>query len=143
MDLTPEREAPVLGALRVLVADDSAHMRDYLKTILSVVASHIEEAANGEEAFGILLSETFDLLIADLNMAPIDGAQLVMAVQLLPQERRPKVIVCSADFDSLSPATRHALRQADWLLAKPVAAANLLGAVASVLSQTSQTSQPV
>jgi hypothetical protein len=56
-----------------------------------------------------------------------------MAVQLLPAERRPKVIVCSADCGSPIPAMRPALDRADWLLAKPVSARDLIAAVTALL----------
>jgi CheY-like chemotaxis protein len=118
---------------RVLLADDSAGARTYFRTILSAMALCVEEAADGAQAFSLLLGQQFDLLITDLNMAPITGAQLVMAVQLLPAERRPKIIVCSADAGSSVPAIRQAVSRADRFLTKPVAAGDLVAAVTALV----------
>lgn len=133
MSTAPGYKAPNVIFPRVLLVDDSASARIYLRTILSGLAVVVEEATDGGEAFAILLSRQFDLLITDLNMAPVTGAQLVMAVQLLPPERRPKIIVCSADAGSSLPATRQVLQQADRHLAKPASARDLIAAVTALL----------
>lgn len=118
---------------RVLLADDSDRMRELQRTILSILEFDVEEAPNGAEAFGLLLKTRFDLLITDLKMSPVDGAQLILGVQILPPDRRPKIIVCSSDFSGPTPTEREALKKADWLLAKPFAAADLIAAVRGAL----------
>jgi two-component system chemotaxis response regulator CheY len=112
-------------------------MRQLQRTILSMLEIEIEEAPNGAEAFSILLKSHFNLLITDLKMSPLDGAQLILALQILPLERRPKIIVCSSDFSGPTQTEREALRKADWLLTKPFAAADLIAAVRSVLPSAS------
>jgi CheY-like chemotaxis protein len=130
--------APGQGAApRVLLADDSQRMRELQRAVLSIVEFEVEEAPNGAEAFGMLLKTRFDLLITDLKMSPVDGAQLILGVQILPPDRRPKIIVCSSDFSEPTHAEREALRKADWLLAKPFAAADLIAAVRGVLPDAS------
>lgn len=94
----------------------------------------IAEAPNGAEAFSLLLKTPFDLLITDLKMSPIDGAQLILALQIFPPERRPKIIVCSSDFGAPTQSEREALQKADWLLTKPFAAADLIAAVKAALA---------
>jgi len=101
--------------------------------MLSFLSLDIEDVGDGAEAFGLLLARRFDLLVADLNMTPISAAQLVMAVRLLPAERRPKIIVCSPDPGAGDATAREALRQADCILATPVSIADLLAAVQKVL----------
>jgi CheY-like chemotaxis protein len=121
---------------RVLLADDSFASRTCLRAILSGLAVSVEEATDGGEALGILLDRDFDLLITDLNMAPISGAQLVMAVRLLPQYRRPKIIIHSAEHGPSASGLRQIMTPDERFLAKPASAGDLIAAVASLLPCT-------
>ena len=116
--------------LRVLIADDAAGMRVYLRTILSGAGFECVEAADGGAAFDALLSGKFDLVITDLDMPQVDGFALLTAISLLPRSRgRPHVIVCSALLDETLAERRPELRLADVLLAKPVQPEDVLRAV--------------
>lgn len=119
----------------VLVVDDSAPARTCIRAILSPFGWEIEEAEDGASAFTRLLARPFDLLVTDLRMSPVGGADLVMAVQLLPADRKPCTIVCSADHDSSDPYTVRATRCADSIIAKPISAALLAAAAANLMAQ--------
>jgi CheY-like chemotaxis protein len=101
--------------------------------MLSGLAASVEEATDGGEALGILLDRKFDLLITDLNMAPISGAQLVMAVRLLPPGRRPKIIIHSAEHGPSVSALRQIMTPDDRFLTKPASVGELIAAVTSLL----------
>ena len=116
------------------MADDSFTSRTCLRTILSELAVTVEEASDGGEALGMLLDRKFDLLITDLNMAPISGEQLVMAVRLLPADRRPKIIIHSAEHGPSVSALRQIMTPADRFLTKPAAVGDLIAAVTSLLA---------
>jgi CheY-like chemotaxis protein len=118
---------------RVLIVDDSAPARRLLIAALCGLAVEIEEANEGFTAFQIVLGAQIDLVITDLNMEPVDGRQLVMAMQLLPQARRPRIIVCTSDWDASNQKTRLALRAADLVFGKPVPAENLIAGVSNLL----------
>jgi CheY-like chemotaxis protein len=119
---------------KVLLVDDSAAARALLRTMLSALPVSVQDAADSVEALGLLLERRFDLLITDLNLSPITGDQLVLAVQLFPVEQRPKIIVCSADAGSSRPAFREAIARADRFLCKPVSARDLIAAVSAMLA---------
>ena len=122
----------------VLLASSSAEDRALARRLLSDLALEIWEAADGGEAFGLLLGPPVDLLVTGLAMTPISGAQLVSAVRLLPQERRPGVIVCSckdASFDADDSARRQALRDADVAMTRPTISIRLLGEVMTMLQR--------
>jgi CheY-like chemotaxis protein len=107
--------------LRVLVADDSAGMRIYLRAILTGAGYETVEVADGGAAFDALLTGPFDLVITDLDMPEMDGFALLSAISLLPLSRgRPPVVVCSALLDGGIAGRRQELRLAAALLAKPV-----------------------
>jgi two-component system chemotaxis response regulator CheY len=118
----------------VLIADDSAGMRVYLRTILAGAGYVCVEAPDGGAAFDAVLAQRFDLVITDLDMPQVDGFALLTAISLLPRSRgRPRVIVCSALLDETLAERRPELRLADVLLAKPVQPADLLKAVERAL----------
>lgn len=129
----PPQPNPVnqMPALRVLIVDDAAGMRVYLRSILASAGYQCVEAADGGAAFDLLLKDRFDLVITDLNMPQMDGFALLSAISLLPRSRgRPPVIVCSALLASDEVQKRPELRLASVLLAKPVQPEDVLKAVA-------------
>ncbi len=123
---------------RVLVVDDASGMRIYLRSILAGAGYDCAEASDGGAAFDLLLRETFDLLITDLDMPEMDGYQLLSAISLLPKSRAPAVIVCSALLDESLAERRPELRQAAVLLAKPVQPEDVLKAVEKALRAARQ-----
>ena len=114
---------------RVLVVDDSAGMRVYLRAILTGAGYESVEVADGGAAFDALLTGGFDLVITDLDMPEMDGFALLSAISLLPISRgRPPVIVCSALLGEGMAERRPELRLAAVLLAKPVQPEDVLKA---------------
>lgn len=67
-------EAP--RTFRVLVVDDSASIRRRVVQKLETMSFHITEASSGEEALGLTLEQTFDLVVSDIEMGAITGVQL-------------------------------------------------------------------
>jgi two-component system, chemotaxis family, chemotaxis protein CheY len=119
---------------RVLIVDDASGMRIYLRSILAGAGYACTEAADGGEAFDLLLRESFDLLITDLDMPEMDGFQLLSAISLLPKSRgRPAIVVCSALLDETLAERRPELRTAAVLLAKPVQPEDVLKAAEKAL----------
>ncbi len=71
-----------LENVRVLVVDDQDFIRSLLRHILGVLGcKQISDAANGEIAWDIMLDNPPDLLIADWEMQPMDGIELVGKVR--------------------------------------------------------------
>lgn len=81
--------------IQLLVVDDSAFMRSYLKRLL--IDSDFEviaEASSGEEAIAIYERYQPDLVILDITLPKMDGIEtLQKIVQLDPQA---KVVMCSS-----------------------------------------------
>jgi len=115
---------------RVLVVDDSAGMRVYLRAILTGAGYESVEVADGGVAFDALIGGSrFDLVITDLDMPEMDGFALLSAISLLPISRgRPPVVVCSALLGEGMTERRPELRLAAVLLAKPVQPEDVLKA---------------
>lgn len=68
--------------IRLVIADDHAIVRGGLKQIFALVPDFdvVGEAVNGSEVLDCLRLEPFDLLLLDLNMPGISGADLIARV---------------------------------------------------------------
>ncbi|MEN9562716.1 MAG: hypothetical protein RIR73_960, partial [Chloroflexota bacterium] len=61
---------------RVLVVDDEAPIRRYLRAALSAQGFNVYESAFGEEALQAVLSHRPDIIILDLGLPDIDGIEV-------------------------------------------------------------------
>ena len=58
---------------KILIVDDSPMTRSLLSRQLKRFGSRVTHAKDGQEGLEIALSETFDLIISDVNMPRMDG----------------------------------------------------------------------
>ena len=69
-------------SLRVLLADDNAHMRTIVTAVLkSIGVKHIRDASNGAEALTIMREWQADVAMVDFRMQPIDGVEFTRLVR--------------------------------------------------------------
>jgi DNA-binding NtrC family response regulator len=62
---------------RILIVDDEPTILNLLNKILIGQGYDATPASNGEKALQLLQTETFDLMISDINMTPINGMELL------------------------------------------------------------------
>ncbi len=63
--------------MKILLVDDSAATRSYLKVVLSLERTTVFEVENGERALLVARMVFLDLVIADVNMPRVGGIELV------------------------------------------------------------------
>lgn len=68
-------------AKRILVVDDSSLVRLYYRAALEKAGFAVEQAINGIEAMEKVLSQTFELVIVDVNMARMDGLSFLRSLR--------------------------------------------------------------
>ena len=66
---------------RILTVDDSATVRRLIRIHLKGMDLAIVEAENGAEGLKAMAKTQFDLMIVDLMMPVMDGAQLIAQVR--------------------------------------------------------------
>ena len=82
------------GKKSVLIVDDSRTVRQLLKMVLQRhVDCHLIEAEDGQDAYEKLKSDSYDLLITDINMPRMNGLSLVGRVRNEMNLRIPIIIV--------------------------------------------------
>jgi signal transduction histidine kinase/PAS domain-containing protein len=124
--------AAIPGSARVLVADDNADMRDYLRRVL---AAHwqITTVADGAAALAEARRAPPDLIVSDVMMPGLDGFQLLAALRADEQTHDVPVIILSARAGD--EARVHGLEAgADDYLIKPFSARELVARVATQLA---------
>jgi len=138
-------------AIRVLVVDDHAVVREGLRTFLSLQdgIEVVGEAADGREAVAAAERERPDVVVMDLVMPRLDGVQAMRELRARVPRARVIVLTSFLDDDRLLPAIRagaagyllknvepaelaRAVRAADAgeALIDPVVAARLVDALA-------------
>ena len=65
-----------LGNQRVLIVDDEAPIRRYLRTALGAQGLTVYESATGQEALQAVLNHRPDIIILDLGLPDIDGIEV-------------------------------------------------------------------
>jgi len=74
--------------MRVLVIEDNADLRDYLRQALKLEGYDVLSARNGKEALGMLDGVPYDAVVTDLFMPEMDGIETIAALRRrLPQAR--------------------------------------------------------
>lgn len=81
---------------RVLVAEDSITSRMLLKGILESAGYEVKTAVDGLEAFTMLRSETFDVLVSDVEMPRLNGFDLTARLRADPALAELPVILVTA-----------------------------------------------
>jgi CheY-like chemotaxis protein len=78
---------------KVLVVDDDADWREYLRLCLEELGYETAEAADGEQALQSLARERPSVLLLDLHMPGMDGFQVL---ERLPRDAPRVVLLTSA-----------------------------------------------
>jgi two-component system chemotaxis sensor kinase CheA len=65
----------------ILVAEDSITSRTLLKNILEFAGYKVKTAIDGAEALAVLATETFDLVVSDVEMPRMSGFDLTVRIR--------------------------------------------------------------
>lgn len=119
---------------RILVADDNADMRDYLRRLL-VTRYEVESVADGEAALAAIARNKPDLVLSDIMMPRLDGMQVLSRLRADQKTSTVPVILLSARAGEESRVEgMHA--GADDYLIKPFSARELLARVEAHLKMS-------
>ena len=67
--------------VRVLVVEDSVTARILLKNILETAGYEVRTAVDGIDAYALLKSEPFDLVVSDVDMPRMNGLDLTARIR--------------------------------------------------------------
>nr|WP_278002813.1 ATP-binding protein [Nodosilinea sp. LEGE 06152] len=121
------RHAPRPSPSRILLADDNADMRDYIKQLLSAHYS-VTAVTDGVAALAAIQTSPPNLVITDVMMPGLDGFGLLKALRDNPQTREIPILLLSARAGEES-RLEGLTAGADDYLTKPFSARELLARV--------------
>jgi len=125
---------------RVLVVDDEAPIRRYLRAALSAQGFSVYESASGEEALQAVLSHRPDMIILDLGLPDIDGIEVTRRLREWSQTPIIILSVREAEQDKIAALDAGA----DDYLTKPFGTGELLARMRVALrKQSSAANEPV
>ncbi|MBL9077403.1 MAG: hybrid sensor histidine kinase/response regulator [Planctomycetes bacterium] len=125
-----EAESVVLD---VLIVDDEPQVRAAIRRHVVAQGWRVREAASGEEGFELLVrgEVRFDVVVCDLRMPGMSGAQLHDAVRDQAPHLLPRFLFLSGDLASVESRAFAARCQAP-IVGKPFVATELLGRLRAV-----------
>jgi CheY-like chemotaxis protein len=116
----------------ILVTDDSVIMRMFLVLNLKrMLKVNITEAVNGLDALAKIKSSKFDLLLTDMNMPEMNGAELVRWVRTGLNSDMPIVVITT--MGEIKDRERGMELGANGYLTKPVNQTELIKTVCKYL----------
>lgn len=117
---------------RIVLADDNADMRDYLRRLLDM-DFEVEAVADGEAALQAVRKQKIDLVLSDVMMPKLDGFGLLRALRADDRTRTIPVIMLSARAGEESRVEGMGAGADDYLV-KPFSARELLARVEAHLN---------
>ena len=120
----------------ILLINDMAGVRRTVVSMLTRAGHNVTAAETGASGLELMRTRHFDLVITDMLMPDVDGADILGQLNSLPN--RPRVIAISGGGAGLSAesALRLARIKADAFLEKPFDREDLLAAIDKLLVKT-------
>ncbi len=122
-----------MACARVLVVDDSPTMRQLIVFALRRLNNlEVDEAGDGVAALKMLSSQSYNLLVTDINMPIMDGLKLISLLRNDSKYRALPIIVITTEGAALDRERATALG-ADTYLTKPIQTSRIIEAARSLL----------
>jgi CheY-like chemotaxis protein/HPt (histidine-containing phosphotransfer) domain-containing protein len=101
----PVQQSARLRGTKALIVDDNATNREFLRELLTEWGLAPEEASGGARALEMIdsaldIQRPYGLILLDMHMPEMDGAELARAISANPRNSAPMVLLTSAmDLD--------------------------------------------
>jgi CheY-like chemotaxis protein len=116
---------------RILVVDDEPDLRHILRVFLERAGHQVLDAGNGAEALAAAQLSAPVLVVTDMTMPVMGGAELVRRLRADPATAHIPILAATSDIRLAAAA--------DAVLSKPYSRARLLSAVDALLEQGART----
>lgn len=91
-----EEEQKPFSKLKILLAEDTVFFREAILRALKGTVAELDAAPDGEEAWKMLQTKTYDVLITDIEMPKLDGFGLTERIRNSPLLSKLPIIALSA-----------------------------------------------
>jgi len=117
---------------KILAVDDSASMRQMVAFTLKGAGHEVTDAVDGKQALDIAQTQSFDLVLTDVNMPILDGITLTKELRALEAYRFTPILILTTEAGMDKKQQGRAAGATGWLV-KPFNPEQLLATVRKVL----------
>jgi signal transduction histidine kinase len=127
------KEPLSLQSITVLVVDDNADSREFVKTVLEQMGAQVEAVASGQEVMDYLQHQQPDVFVSDIAMPGEDGYRLLQRIRAFEQEKGVTIPAIALTAHAKQEDQIQALAAGFQIfLSKPVDPLNLAKAIAQL-----------
>jgi CheY-like chemotaxis protein len=119
---------------RVLVVDDSLTARAFHRNLLEAGGLTVHTAPSGERAIALARAASYDAVVCDIGMTPMDGFALTQALKASAELKALPVLLISANDGEDMRERAQAAGAAGFLSKQDCAEGRLLSEVRSMLA---------
>lgn len=110
----------ILGTRRILLVEDVVMNQDLACRILHSWGMKVDVASNGREAVDKVRTQSYDLILMDIQMPEMDGVEATMAIRKMPDASKSALPIIAVTANVLkSDKERYLLSGINDILAKP------------------------
>ncbi|MEA2755827.1 MAG: hypothetical protein QOJ54_2116 [Aliidongia sp.] len=121
--------------LRVLLAEDNLINQKLINAILTSAGHHVDIVGNGVEAVEAVRNGHYDLVLMDVQMPVLDGAEATRQIRGLPPPLCDIVVIALTAHAMVGSEEEYLAAGMDDYLTKPLNLAGLLSRLAGISSQ--------
>jgi CheY-like chemotaxis protein len=122
--------------LRILVADDVRVNQKLLQRMLEKFGHQVTVVTNGREAADIVSTETFDLVFMDVQMPVMDGLEATLEIRRREELQGSRLPIVAVTAHAMQGDKERFLAAGmDGYISKPIAQAEVAGAIAAALNR--------
>ncbi len=85
------------NSLQVLLVEDDPLLQQVHGKLLELICNHVDIVGDGEQALNAVQSQTYDLVLMDLQLPGMDGDQVTQAIRLLDGYQNLPIVALTAD----------------------------------------------
>jgi two-component system, OmpR family, response regulator len=90
--------------MKILLLEDESMLRSSIEEYLEALGHKVIAFGNGEEAYGAICKDVFDLLVLDINIPKMSGLALLKELNSIEQAYPTIFISANVDIDDISRA---------------------------------------
>lgn len=131
--ISPEKEG-VIVPLKILLAEDNNINQKIVVSVLGKLGHSVVIANNGQEAVDLAKESEFDLILMDIQMPILDGAQATKIIREFEVDRRTPILALTAHA-MVGDKEKYLAAGMDGYLTKPVRQSELHQAILELIAK--------
>ncbi len=119
----------------VLIVDDQKELHDILKVVVQPLGCDAEFAFDGQEALDLFKNNSFDVVLSDISMTPMDGLTLLNEIRSIDPNA---IVILMTGYGSMDSAVRALKSGAFDYIQKPLKIKEFVAALKNGLDAKSR-----